>query len=117
MLPRAGDRAVVLSSHIVSDIERLASKIWILKDNKLYWHGDFDDLKDSVVRLHLRGRGPWPSGIEIPNAISLDVSQEYATAVVTDWSDTLEGEIASLTGAMLEVETLTLEDIFLEMHR
>jgi ABC-2 type transport system ATP-binding protein len=112
-----GDRAVVFSSHIVSDIERLATKIWIIKDNKLSWRGNFDDLKDSVVRLHLRGRGPLPAGIAIPNALSLDMGEGYATAVVHDWSDTLEGEIAGLTGARLEVESLTLEDIFLELHR
>jgi ABC-2 type transport system ATP-binding protein len=113
----SGDRAVVFSSHIVSDIERLANRIWILKDNRLYWHGDFDELKESVVRLHLRGPAPLPSGIAIPNALSFDFSESYATAVVHDWTDELESEIATLTRAQLEVESLTLEDIFLELHR
>jgi ABC-2 type transport system ATP-binding protein len=112
-----GDRAVVLSSHIVADIERLATKIWIVKDNRLYWRGDFDDLKDSVVRLHLRGKSPLPAGITVPNALSVVTGEGYATAVVHDWSDDLEGRIAELTGARLEVESLTLEDIFLELHR
>jgi ABC-2 type transport system ATP-binding protein len=112
-----GDRAVVFSSHIVSDIERLATKIWILKDNRLYWGGNFDALKDSVVRVHLRGQQPLPAGITIPNALSVDIDETYATAVVHDWTDTLEAEIAGLTRASLEVESLTLEDIFLEMHR
>jgi len=112
-----GDRAVVLSSHIVADIERLANKIWIVRDNRLYWCGDFDALKDSVVRLHLRGRSPLRDGIAIPNALSVVNGEGYATAVVHDWSSGLEGEIAELTGAMVEVESLTLEDIFLELHR
>jgi ABC-2 type transport system ATP-binding protein len=112
-----GDRAVVLSSHIISDIERLASKIWIIKDGKLYWRGDFDELKDSVVRLHIRGPGTFPAEIAIPNAITVDIGDGYATAIVHDWNDTLESEIAGLTGARLEVESLTLEDIFLELHR
>ena len=112
-----GDRAVVLSSHIVSDIERLANKIWILKDHRLYWGGDFDDLKDSVVRLHLRSSSPLPSTITIPNALSFDVTDTYATAVVCPFTREIENEIAELTGARLEIESLTLEDIFLEMHR
>jgi ABC-2 type transport system ATP-binding protein len=112
-----GDRAVVLSSHIVADIERLANKIWIVRDNRLYWCGDFDALKDSVVRLHLRGRSPLPDGVVIPNALSVVNGEGYATAVVHDWSNDLEGEIAELTGASVEVESLTLEDIFLELHR
>jgi ABC-2 type transport system ATP-binding protein len=112
-----GDRAVVLSSHIVADIERLANKIWIVRDNRLYWRGDFDDLKDSIVRLHLRRRGPLPTGITIPNAISVVTGEGYATAVVHDFSRELESEIAELTGATPEIESLTLEDIFLELHR
>lgn len=113
----AGDRTVVLSSHIVSDIERLANKIWILKENRLYWGGDFDALKESIVRLHLRGRQALPDSLAIPNAISVRTSEAYATAVVHDWTETLGGEIVEMTGARLEVEALTLEDIFLELHR
>ena len=112
-----GDRAVVLSSHIVSDIERLANKIWILKDNRLYWGGDFDDLKDSVVRLHLRSSSRIPPTITIPNALSVNVDDAYATAIVCPFTREIETEIAELTGARLEIESLTLEDIFLEMHR
>jgi ABC-2 type transport system ATP-binding protein len=112
-----GDRAVVLSSHIVSDIERLANRIWILKENRLHWCGEFDSLKDSVVRLHLRTSGPLPSSIVIPNALTVDRTTSHATAVVYDFSRELEVEIADLTGTSPEVESLTLEDIFLEMHR
>ena len=39
-------RAVVFSSHIVSDIERLANRIWILKEGRLDWQGALDSLKD-----------------------------------------------------------------------
>ena len=112
-----GNRSVVFSSHIVSDIERLANKIWILKDNRLHWRGEFDHLKDSVVRVHLRAARAIPQGLAIPNALSVDYSQPHATAVVHDWNDDLQSQIAALTGATVEVEPLTLEDIFLEMHR
>jgi ABC-2 type transport system ATP-binding protein len=112
-----GNRAVILSSHIVADIERLASRIWILKDRHLHWHGDFDALKDSIVRLHLRIAGPLKATIEIPNALHIDINGSGATAVVRDWNPAFAREIAERVGAELEVEPLTLEDIFLELHR
>ena len=112
-----GTRSVVFSSHIVSDIERLASKIWILKDRRLCWRGDFDDLKDSIVRLHVRSTRPVARSWAIPNALSVEYAESYATAIVHDWNADLHAEIAQLTGAELEPEPLTLEDIFLEMHR
>jgi ABC-2 type transport system ATP-binding protein len=112
-----GNRSVVFSSHIVSDIERLANRIWIIKDGRLHWRGDFDELKDSVVRVHLRLNGRPLNGTSIPNALSIEHGDGYATAVVHGWTPELEEQIAALTGATLEVEGLALEDIFLAMHR
>jgi ABC-2 type transport system ATP-binding protein len=110
-------RAVVLSSHIVSDIERLANKIWIVKDRRLWWRGDFDALKESIVRLHVRASRPLPDALAIPNALSLERNGTSATAVVRDWTDELERDVRAQFDAELEVESLALEDIFLELHR
>jgi hypothetical protein len=63
-------RTVLFSSHIVSDLERVANKVWILKDGRLAWAGDLDALKDSVVRLHIRARRALPRDLEVPNALS-----------------------------------------------
>jgi ABC-2 type transport system ATP-binding protein len=112
-----GARAVVFSSHIVADVERLANKIWIVKDHRLYWQGDFDALKDSIVRLHVRALRGLPDTLAIPNALSIQRNGGTATVVVRDWSAELHGETAEKLGIDVEVEPLTLEDIFLELHR
>jgi ABC-2 type transport system ATP-binding protein len=112
-----GERSVVFSSHIVSDVERLASKIWIIKDHRLYWQGEFDALKDSIVRLHIRAARGLPDSLAIPNVLSLQRSGSTATAVVHDWSDELQSGLVEGLEVDLEVEQLTLEDIFLELHR
>ena len=112
-----GRRAVVFSSHIVSDVERLANKIWIVKDHRLYWQGDFDSLKDSIVRLHIRAARALPDALAVPNALSSQRNGSTATVVVRDWSVELQGDVAERLGAEIEVEPLTLEDIFLELHR
>ncbi len=110
-----GERAVVFSSHIVSDIERLANKIWIIKDSRLFWHGDADSLKESIVRLHVHAAGSLPAALEIPNALSVDTAS--ATAIVRDWTQQLGDEVGARLDAQIDVEALSLEDIFLELHR
>jgi ABC-2 type transport system ATP-binding protein len=112
-----GRRSVVFSSHIVSDVERLANKIWIIKDHEMYWQGDFDSLKESIVRVHVRAKRPLPDALAIPNAISLRRNGNAATAVVRDWNTALHDDLHDRLDAELEVEALTLEDIFLELHR
>jgi ABC-2 type transport system ATP-binding protein len=112
-----GARSIVFSSHIVSDIERLANRIWILKEGRLDWQGDLDSLKESIVRLHLRGTGPLPPTLVIPGALSMKRDGNFATAVVRDWSPEAQRSLADHGSIQVEVEALGLEEIFLELHR
>jgi ABC-2 type transport system ATP-binding protein len=112
-----GSRSVVFSSHIVSDVERLANKIWILKDQRMYWQGDFDSLKESIVRLHVRAKRALPESLPIPNVLNLSRNGTTATAIVKEWQPGIEETLSAQLDAELEVEHLGLEDIFLELHR
>jgi len=112
-----GERAIVFSSHIVSDIERLANRIWILKDGKLDWQGDLDSLKESIVRIHVRGSGAELPALKIPGALSLQREGAFATAVVRDWSPAAQDALEKSASAQIEVEALGLEEIFVELHR
>ncbi len=112
-----GRRAVVFSSHIVSDIERLANRIWILKEGRLDWQGDLDSLKESIVRIHLRGTGALPEVLRIPRALSVRRESTFPTAIVRDWNAAAQSEVERQISGTVEVEVLGLEEIFLELHR
>src|SRR5690606_550247 len=99
------------------DVERLANKIWILKDRRMYWQGDVDSLRDSVVRLHVRAPPPLPASLEIPNALRLQRNGTTAAAIVQGWHAETQEALAQQFGAEIEIEQLTLEEIFLELHR
>jgi ABC-2 type transport system ATP-binding protein len=110
-------RAVIFSTHIVSDLERVANRIWILKDGRLVWDGDTDALKESVVRLHIRSGSALPD-LNIPGCLSLRRSADglNATAAVRDLSVADTEALAARLGASIEREGLGLEDVFLEIH-
>ncbi|HEY4211910.1 MAG TPA: ABC transporter ATP-binding protein [Steroidobacteraceae bacterium] len=112
-----GERSVVFSSHIVSDIERLANRIWILKEGRLFWQGGLDSLKESIVRVHLRCRRELPENLNFAGLLSLRRVPGGGTAVVRDWTEATQSEVIQRIGGEAEVETLALEEIFLELHR
>jgi ABC-2 type transport system ATP-binding protein len=112
-----GKRSIVFSSHIVSDIERLANRIWILKDGRLDWHGDLDTLKESIVRLHVRAAADVLATLAIPGALSMRREGNFATAVVRDWTPQKRESLTNGQTLEIEVEALALEEIFLELHR
>lgn len=112
-----GQRSIVFSSHIVSDIERLANRIWILKDGRLDWQGDLDSLKESIVRLHIRGSGAELPQLKIPGVLNVRRDGAFATAVVRDWTAEAQESLEKSASVQIEVETLGLEEVFVELHR
>jgi ABC-2 type transport system ATP-binding protein len=116
-LSAEGQRAVVFSSHIVSDIERLASRIWILKEGRLFWEGDLESLKESISRLHIRFGGAAVPNFEIPGMINQRMQGQLAIAVVRDWTAAIQQTFEERYAVTVEQESLGLEEIFLELHR
>jgi ABC-2 type transport system ATP-binding protein len=120
LLEIAGDatRAVIFSSHIVSDLERVANRIWILRDGVLLWDGETDVLKQSVQRLHIKASRTLPSDLGVLNVLNQRRGADGTSATVTvrDPSPSLAGDLARRLDAHVEAEGLGLEDIFLEIH-
>ncbi len=110
-------RAVVFSSHIVSDIERLANRIWILKEGQLNWQGELDTLKESIVRLHLHSANGLPASIELPGLLSWRRLDAGAVAIARDWTDQSQQALQRQLDCVIRVEPLGLAEIFLELHR
>jgi ABC-2 type transport system ATP-binding protein len=110
-------RAVLFSSHIVSDLERAANKVWIIKDGRLYWHGDVDALKENVVRLHVRAKKPLPLDVPVPHRLAYRVEGNRATIAVAQWSSAQRDALAEELDADVDVEPLGLEEIFIELHK
>jgi ABC-2 type transport system ATP-binding protein len=121
VLEIAGDpqRAVIFSTHIVSDLERVANRIWIVKDGRLLWDGETDALKQSVRRLHVRARRQLPAAISLPGVLHMRRAADGMSATITvrDASDAAIAELARNLDADIESEGLGLEDIFLEIHQ
>ncbi len=109
-------RTVLFSSHIVSDLERVANRIWILREGELIWQGELDALKESVVRLHVRGRRELAGSLGIPNALSERIHGTHATVAVAAWDPAEQARLAARLDADIEAEPLGLEDIFVELH-
>jgi ABC-2 type transport system ATP-binding protein len=111
-----GSRTVLFSTHIVSDLERVANKVWILREGRLLWQGTLDALKESVVRLHIRSSGSLPPALSVPHAHRCRIEGQHATVTVTHWAPEQRAALAERLAAEVEVEPLALEDIFLELH-
>jgi ABC-2 type transport system ATP-binding protein len=111
------NRTVVLSTHITSDLERVASDVALLKAGKVQYFGTLDDLKDSVKSLRLTTRRSFPSRFEVPGVLNFRIEDKNALLTVRGVDADLIHELETTYGATVEVRDLNLEDIFVEVHR
>jgi len=109
-------RTVLFSTHIVSDLERVAGQVWIVRDGRLVWAGELDTLKESVARVTLVAHADLPSHLGLEGLVSQRTDGRCVQLVLTGWHDERQRELADRWGAEVTVERLSLEEIFLELH-
>jgi len=110
-------RTMLFSTHITSDLERVAADIAILKDGVITYQGDLAVLQDRVQRLHIRSTRDLPDPLPIPNAIHSVVKGLSATVTVNGIEDHEVRNLQEALCASVSVEHLNLEEIFLEVNR
>jgi len=111
-----GARTVVFSTHITSDLERVANRVAILRDGKIVFDGEMDELKDSIKRLHVSSSRALPLALDVPGAVRVKVDGNEALMSVRNVSEQMLDDLRRQHDASVRVEDLNLEDIFLEVQ-
>jgi ABC-2 type transport system ATP-binding protein len=109
-------QSILFSTHITSDLERVAQRVAILGDGKIRFHGELDELKDRVKRLRITARHDLPASFAVPGALRCEVAGSRATVSVADFDERLLAEVRQTWDADVAVNDLNLEEIFVEMH-
>jgi ABC-2 type transport system ATP-binding protein len=108
---RAGESGstVLFSTHIVSDLERVASDVAFLREGQLLLHCSVDDTKERFARLWMPGPVAAPA-----QTLARRVHEDGSVSLVVECDvDGNWPEEASTAGA--RIETLGLEDLFVEI--
>lgn len=107
---------VLFSTHITSDLERVASHVALMKEGRILLHDELDTLKDQVKRLRLEATSDLPSSFAVRGALRTEIQGRKAVVTVPSASTALLSELKDRWSAQIAVEDLNLEEIFLEMH-
>jgi ABC-2 type transport system ATP-binding protein len=116
---RRGDRTVLLSSHILSEVEALCDRVTIIRDGRAVETGTLDDMRHltrTSIRAELTGPPDGLAGLTGVHGLRHDggrVTFEVDT-------DALEPALRTLVGVgvrSLESRPPTLEELFLRQYR
>lgn len=111
-----GEQTVLFSTHISSDLERVATHVAILRDGQIAHFSELDDLKDRVKRLRLRSAEELPRSFAVPGSLHVTVEGDSALIAMSDVTPELIDELRDRWQADVRIEDLNLEEIFVELN-
>jgi ABC-2 type transport system ATP-binding protein len=108
---------VLFSTHILSDVERVADEIGILAKGNLRVSEPLDSLKNSIRQVRFFGfKNGAPSG-DIPESFRTVRDRDELTLTLRTNSLTTPETLAQRWSCQQETRALSLEDIFVELSR
>lgn len=107
---------VVFSTHIVSDLERVASRVVFLHDHRIVVDAVLDDLTETHARLSVPAGSAAYSASRIPGEVSRRRQPDGSITLViargreADWPEIV-------AAPSVRLDALNLEDLFIEVAR
>ncbi|MCA9037202.1 MAG: ABC transporter ATP-binding protein [Planctomycetaceae bacterium] len=113
----SGERTILFSTHITSDLERVADRVAVLRDGGIIYHDELSNLKDEVKRLRITTSGSLPDDLKLlPGLLSCESNGQSAVLSLRGFTPDLLSRFSRQWKAQIDVEDLNLEEIFLELH-
>lgn len=109
------EHTILFSTHITSDLERIASHVVFLEEGKVGFSGELDLLKQQVKRIRVSAEQDLPLNLNIPGTLRSEVDGKHALLAVKDFHAVEMDSLARDLHATITVEDLNLEEIFLEL--
>ena len=106
---------VIFSSHIVSDLERVASKVALLLNGKIDHYYDVDDLKSAIAHVKISSDHPIEQTPEFAEFINWRSIANGATATIAKPLSRSIEELKAASQTQIELMPMSMEDWYLEV--
>ena len=106
-------RTVLLSSHLVDEVERVADRVAIIHHGQMVLTDSVDNIKQAHHRLTLRFDEPQAGAPQLPGALSCVGGPLEWTFLCNGQIDQLKEAAETLDARIVEQSTPKLEDIFI----
>ncbi len=110
-------RTVVISTHQMSDVERIADRIGVLVDGVLRVDAPVAQFREAVKRLVISFEGRPPRLPVFEGLVNVQRDRDKLMAVVVDWDERKRRIVEALDPQAIEVLDLSMEDAFVEYAR
>ena len=111
---RDRERTVFFSSHILTDIERVADWVGILKEGSLLVQSEVDKLKLRMRKVAAKFSGDAPRELDMGEPLWIERDGATLTVTFSEYQDDIPDKLKAMGATAIEVIDLSLDDIFVE---
>lgn len=104
--------AVLISSHHLSELERLCDSISLIMNGDIYYQSNLDDIKSNVRKLQLVLRGD-ADFKDVKGVLSAERVGSIYYLIVDSYGDELKGKLEAMGAEIIEEVGMSLEEIFI----
>src|SRR4051812_15813089 len=94
--------AIIFSSHIVSDIERIANRVWMLQHGEFSYQGGLDELKESIARVTIISQSTLPVRLAYSHIVNQRVQGAQAVVTFNKWIPELKDQLEKDLDAVVQ---------------
>jgi ABC-2 type transport system ATP-binding protein len=107
------NRTIVISSHILSDVEKVIDHVVIMDRGRIICDRNFDDLREQYHRIRLTAlHGPLPAPLPFAGVLDCRRNENEAILTVRDQTPQRIADQARALDCEAEIQSLPLEDIY-----
>ncbi len=113
VLQREG-RTILFSSHILSDVERIADRIGILVCGQLVVDCELEQLKERVKKMRIIFKDSVPKDLYLTEIINQKSFGNELVITAANWNEHKRAMVETFAPESIDEVPMTLEDIFIE---
>jgi ABC-2 type transport system ATP-binding protein len=107
------NRTIVISSHILSDVEKVIDHVVIMDHGRIICDRNFDELREQYHRIRLTAlHGPLPAQLPFAGVLDCRRNETEALLTVRDQTPKCIEDQARAIDCEAEIQPLPLEDIY-----
>jgi ABC-2 type transport system ATP-binding protein len=110
-------RTILFSSHILSDVERIADRIGVLVAGKIVVDCTLDELKSRVKKLRVIFPAPAPQDLYLTDIVNQQKQGREMVLTVANWNPQKQAILETFRPESCTEMPMSLEDIFIECTR
>jgi ABC-2 type transport system ATP-binding protein len=114
-LLKDANRTVFFSTHILSDVERVADRVIVMTEGRVVADDTLDALRSRFCKVSLLFESPPSKDLEIPGARRVEKGLREWVAVFDDGKKDLAELARVVSAADMVTQPMTLEDAFIEL--